>query len=136
MNIGIVLKDAGGAVLHAVEAPFKEGETIAQLLQTAVKDTPEIKGVVMQTVALAEAVGTAGATAAAGDGINVAADVATFNAIAALYAYVKGTLVPVAKQIWGDVEADLHPAVATSTPAGAVALPASTGPGLHNVVPA
>ena len=142
MKILSSIKTALGSVIHVVEAPFSEAENLGSLFATAEKDGPALKAAGLQLVALVEAVGADGAADVAGSGLNVASDIKTFQDVAAVYSFVKGTVVPLLKQVYGDVKADFttqdSPTTTTNatTAADAAKDAVQTGPGLHNSVPA
>lgn len=137
MKILSSITTALGSVIHVVEAPFSEADKLGELFATVEKDVPEVKTAALQLVSLVEGVGADVATDLSEKGLNIPSDVKTFNDAAAVYSYVVTTLVPLFKQVYNDVKADLPgstPAIAGAAAPEATA--AQTGPGLHTIVPA
>jgi hypothetical protein len=145
MKLLTSIGNALGGVIHLVEEPFEDAGKLEKLLATAEKDEPEVKAAVLKLVSLVEPVGADATTDVSAGGLNVASDLKTFNDAAAVYTYVKTTLVPLAKQVYGDFKSDLSSSAgAAPAPAGAegagsapaTAAAAIKGPGLDKVVAA
>jgi hypothetical protein len=142
--IGAVEK-IGGEVEHAVEAPFKYAEKLTSLLHTALKDEPELKAGILQLVTYAEAIVADGAADIAANGLNIPADLKTFQDIQTLAGYLKSTFFPLVGNVYSEAKQDILGTVAdpsdrssaSAASASSTTAPAvQAGPGLHSVTPA
>jgi hypothetical protein len=147
VNLLTTIKTSAGTVLHVIEAPFEDIGKIAAILKTGVADEPEVKAGVVQLVSLGEKAFGDGSTAVAGKGLNIFADEATIADIQAFGTYFTSTFIPMVKNVYGEVVADLNAPAVTPAPAlpappapaptpEAVANVVQTGPGLPAVSPA
>lgn len=108
-----------GDVLHVIEDPFKFAAKATKVIETVVKDDPQAKTIITQVVTLSSAIGVDGATILAAKGIvNPTVYLATLQAVEALGAYIKSTVVPFIEQAYGEVVADVD-APSTAAPAAA-----------------
>jgi uncharacterized Rossmann fold enzyme len=97
----------GEDVLKVVEFPFKYTAQVARVLDSAIADSPEIKGAVIELIKEAETVIGDGSASVAQKGINLQSDAATLAAAEAFFLYFKGTFCPLVAKIYAEVQADL-----------------------------
>ena len=111
--------------------PFDHAAKLIELIKAGMQDEPAAKAALIGLIQKGEsmvtggaAVGVATTAAAAGDGVNLAADAAAVGAVEAeaanaqtFWAYFKGTFIPEVEAIWKDAEAIVEgtPTVTTTT---------------------
>ena len=117
------IEKIGEDILKVVEDPFKFVAKATKVIATVVKDDPQAKTIITQVVTLSSAIGVDGATILAAKGIvNPEQYLATLQAVEALGAYIKSTVVPFVEQVYGEVVTDVEapaPAAPAATPAAA-----------------
>lgn len=116
--------------------PFEHGAQLIKTVEDGLKDEPAVKTAVVGLISEVGAVTADGAIVVAGKGLDIAADAAELVAMKALFTYVTGTFLPAVKAAYTDLAPDIEALTADATPAPAAPTGATTGPGLHTVVPA
>jgi hypothetical protein len=103
IEVGHVAETVGKDIIKAVDyLPH-----VISLLDTAIKDEPEVKTLIATLVTQASAVISTGTAAVSGEGVNLTADLATLASAEAFFTYFKNTFIPAAEGLYKDIAADI-----------------------------
>ena len=79
---------------------------VVSLLNTAIKNEPQVKTLIQTLITEAGTVISTGGTAVASEGTNLLADAATLAAAEAFFTYFKNIFLPAAESLYKDLAAD------------------------------
>lgn len=102
-----VMEHIGEDILHGVEQPFKLIARAERVLATAIKNQPELKDAITTLVSKCEVIGADTMRDIGERGLNLADDLATAQAIAALGEFLKSTFVPLVEKLYGEIKTDV-----------------------------
>jgi hypothetical protein len=122
-NVLNTLGHVGLDIVHAIEVPFKFIIKADKVLNTVVKDQPELASVLATLVQKAEEVGAASLLAGSDKGLNLAEDAAALAQVEAFFAWFKATVVPEIEKVFDEIKTDL---AATSVSPVVPAAPTAT----------
>jgi hypothetical protein len=116
-----VVEDVGHGIKVAAEDVVKFPSFVvkaAAVLETAIKDQPEVKAVLTSLVQQGESIAVSVTTDVAGKGLNLAADAATLALVESFFVYFKSTVIPMIENIYGEIKVDVSVTqpVATADP--------------------
>lgn len=114
--VGHAVKTAAVDITTGVVDVFEFLPKAERVFASAIKDQPEVKSAILQLVQRAETVVADTGTAAADQGVNLAADAKTLADAEAFFAWFRNTFIPLVEQIYSEVKQDLS-SPAPSTPA-------------------
>lgn len=136
MNVFEAIGHVGEDILKGIEWPFVNAAKISAVIGDTLKDEPEVKQVIVQLVQKAESVTPDFVTAIGANGINVSADLKSLADVQTFFQYFKNTFLPVIEKAYAEIKKDVQTATAAPSSPAPAAAELTTGPGLHNVVPA
>jgi ABC-type transporter Mla subunit MlaD len=103
-KIGHDIEVAGKDVAHVVEWPFARASQMVSTLTAAINQGPAVRAAIVGLVQQAEAVDADAVAVLAAKGVDVGEDVATLQAVAALFAYFKNSFLPVVEAAYKDIQ--------------------------------
>lgn len=104
--VGHAIKEGAEAVVDGIESPFKFIVKADHVMQTIIKDEPELKTLLTTMVQKSEELESTVIKAVEDKGLNWQEDADTVTAVRAYFSWFKGSVVPEIEKVYTELKAE------------------------------